>query len=73
MARIEIIAEVTGKVWKIEAPVGTKVEADTPLIIVESMKMEIPVSSIDAGTVIELRVKEGDAVEEGQAVAVMEC
>ena len=73
MARTEIFAEVTGKVWKIETPVGTKVEADTPLFIVESMKMEIPVSSVDAGTVIELRVKEGDAVEEGQIVAIMEC
>lgn len=73
MARTEIFAEVTGKVWKIETPVGTKVEADTLLIIVESMKMEIPVSSVDAGIVIELRVKEGDAVEEGQIVAVMEC
>jgi len=73
MARIEIIAEATGKVWKIEIQAGTKVEADTPLIIIESMKMEIPVSSVDAGTVVELRVKEGDAVEEGQVVAVMEC
>lgn len=73
MARIEILTEVTGKVWKIETPAGTKVEADKPLIIVESMKMEIPVSSVDAGTVVELRVKEGDAVEEGQVVAVMEC
>lgn len=73
MARIEIIAEATGKVWKIEIQAGTKVEADTPLIIIESMKMEIPVSSLDAGTVVELRVKEGDAVEEGQVVAVMEC
>ncbi len=73
MARIEIIAEATGKVWKIEIQAGAKVEADTPLIIIESMKMEIPVSSVDAGTVVELRVKEGDAVEEGQVVAVMEC
>jgi acetyl-CoA carboxylase biotin carboxyl carrier protein len=73
MARIEIIAEATGKVWKIEIQAGTKVEADTPLIIIESMKMEIPVPSLDAGTVVELRVKEGDAVEEGQVVAVMEC
>ena len=73
MARIEVIAEATGKVWKIEIQAGTKVGADTPLIIIESMKMEIPVSSVDAGTVVELRVKEGDAVEEGQVVAVMEC
>ena len=73
MARIEILAEATGKVWKVEIQAGTKVEADTPLIIIESMKMEIPVSSVDAGTVVELRVKEGDNVEEGRVVAVMEC
>ncbi|MEK7437599.1 MAG: acetyl-CoA carboxylase biotin carboxyl carrier protein subunit [Pseudomonadota bacterium] len=73
MARIEILAEATGNVWKVEIQAGTKVEADTPLIFIESMKMEIPVSSLDAGTVVELRVKEGDAVEEGQVVAVMEC
>jgi acetyl-CoA carboxylase biotin carboxyl carrier protein len=72
MARIEVKAEVTGKVWKIEAPVGTRVEAFDPVMIVESMKMEIPVTSEEGGTVVELRVAEGEGVEDGQVVAVLE-
>lgn len=72
MARIEIRADVTGKVWKIEAPVGTRVEAGQPVLIVESMKMEIPAGSEQDGTVIELLVAEGDPVQDGQLVAVLE-
>lgn len=72
MARIEVQAEVTGKIWKIEKTVGEPVSADESLIIVESMKMEIPVTSLDSGTLVELRVAEGDPVEEGQVVAVIE-
>lgn len=72
MSRIELKAEVTGKVWKIEVPVGSRVEAFDPVMIVESMKMEIPVVSEDSGTIIELRVAEGDAVEDGQIVAILE-
>ena len=73
MSRIEILSEVTGKVWKIEASPGQKVAEDDVLIIVESMKMEIPVVSSDAGTLAEILVGEGDAVEEGQVVAVLEA
>lgn len=72
MARIEVSSEVTGSVWKIEAPAGTRLEADDPILIVESMKMEIPVGSPEAGVVVEVRVKEGDAIESGQVVAVIE-
>lgn len=72
MARIEVKAEVTGKVWKILVPVGQRVEADDPVMVVESMKMEIPVTSEQEGTVVELRVAEGDAVEDGQVVAIVE-
>jgi acetyl-CoA carboxylase biotin carboxyl carrier protein len=72
MARFEVKAEVTGKVWKIEAPVGTRVEAFDPVMIVESMKMEIPVTGEEGGIVVELRVAEGDSVEDGQVVAVLE-
>ena len=72
MARNEVLSEVTGKVWKIEAAVGETVQADAPVLIVESMKMEIPVLSPDAGRLVEIRVAEGDAVEEGQVVAVLE-
>lgn len=72
MARIEVKAEVTGKVWKILVPVGSPVAADDSVMIVESMKMEIPVVSEEGGTVVELRVGEGDAVEDGQVVAIIE-
>lgn len=72
MARIEVKAEVTGKVWKILVPVGQRVEAEDSVMIVESMKMEIPVVSEEGGTVVELKVAEGDAVEDGQLVAIVE-
>jgi len=72
MARIEVQSEVTGKVWKIECPVGTDVQEEDPIMIIESMKMEIPVISTGTGKVVELRVGEGDAVEDGQVVAIVE-
>lgn len=72
MARIEVRSEVTGKVWKIEIPVGSMAQADEPVMIIESMKMEIPVTSEQGGTVAEILVAEGDAVEDGQVVAILE-
>lgn len=72
MARIKIVSEVTGKVWKIEMSEGAQVSADDSIMIVESMKMEIPVVSSDAGRLVEILVKEGDSVEDGQVVAVIE-
>lgn len=72
MARIEVKAEVTGKVWKMETALGAKVEANEPLMIVESMKMEIPVFCEENCTVVELLVGEGDAIEDGQVVAIVE-
>jgi acetyl-CoA carboxylase biotin carboxyl carrier protein len=59
-------------VWKILVPEGSRVNADEPVMVVESMKMEIPVTSEAGGTVVELRVREGDAVEDGQLVAIVE-
>ena len=73
MARIEVKAEVTGKVWKILHPVGSRVDADEPVMIVESMKMEIPVASEQAGEVTEVLVAEGDAVEDGQVFAIVKA
>lgn len=72
MARIEVISDVAGKVWRIDAAVGTAVQADESIITLESMKMEVPVESPAAGTVVELLVGEGDAVEEDQPIAVIE-
>lgn len=72
MAHVQVRAEVTGKVWKLLVQPGARVSADEPLMIVESMKMEIPVSYEEDGTVVELLVAEGDPVEDGQVVAVIE-
>lgn len=66
-----LYSEVTGTVWKIEAPVGTAVAEGATVVIVESMKMEIPVCATRAGVVRELHVAEGDAVAEDQPVAVV--
>ena len=67
---MNIIAEVAGKVWKIEAQPGAKLAAEQVILILESMKMEIPVVAPSACTLRELRVREGDMVEEGRVVAV---
>jgi len=72
MARIDVKSEVTGTVWKIERAVGARIEADDELMILESMKMEIPVPAPAAGTVAEIRVAPEESVSEGQVVAVIE-
>ena len=66
-----LYSEVTGTVWKIEAPVGTTVAEGDTVVIVESMKMEIPVCAPRAGVVREIHVAEGDAIAEDQSVAVV--
>ena len=72
MARIEIKSEITGTVWKVISKQGDAVESGDTLIVIESMKMEIPVITEDAGTVKEILVKEKDPVAEGQVVAVLD-
>lgn len=72
MARIEIKSEITGTVWQVKAKQGDTVESGDTLIVIESMKMEIPVIAEDGGTVKEILVKEKDPVAEGQVVAVLE-
>jgi biotin carboxyl carrier protein len=69
---MKIVCEVAGKVWKVEARAGAQLAADDVILILESMKMEIPVVAPRAGKLIELRVKEGDALNEGDVVAVMD-
>lgn len=71
MARVEVESEVTGKVWKVEVGVGDRVAEGDVLVILESMKMEIPVESPQAGTVAELRVAADEPVQEDQVVAVI--
>jgi acetyl-CoA carboxylase biotin carboxyl carrier protein len=68
----EVKAELVGNLWKIVTAVGQQVEEDDTLMILESMKMEIPVTSPVNGTVKEILVKEGDVVQEGQTVAIVE-
>lgn len=72
MARIEVKSEITGTVWQLKSKPGDKVESGDTLIVIESMKMEIPVITEDAGEVKEILVKEKDPVAEGQVVAVLE-
>ncbi len=72
MKQSKVASEITGKVWKIVAPPGTQLAEDEPILILESMKMEIPVSAPLDCTVVEILVAEGDTVSEGQAVALIE-
>ncbi len=67
----EVKAELVGNLWKIVVTVGQQVAEDETLMIVELMKMEIPVTSPVSGTVSEIRVAEGDVVQEGQVLAVV--
>lgn len=69
MARLEAKTEVTGAVWKIVTVVGQKLAPGETVMLIESMKMEIPVVAEDGGTLVEFHVAEGDSVEEGQLVA----
>ncbi|HET9580965.1 MAG TPA: biotin/lipoyl-binding carrier protein [Usitatibacter sp.] len=72
MATKEIRSEITGSVWKILKNAGDPVEEEDALMILESMKMEIPVLAEAKGRVAEIRVKPEDAVAEGQVLAVLE-
>ena len=69
---IEVEAQITGSVWKIETQVGARVEEEDVLLIIESMKMEIPVEAPCAGTVAEIRVEEGQAIVEGDILVLLE-
>jgi len=72
MARKEIRSEITGSVWKILKQPGDEVGEEDSLMILESMKMEIPVLAEVAGKVVEILVKENDPVAEGQALVVLD-
>ena len=72
MAKIEVTSEVTGNVWKIQAKVGDVLAEEDAIMILESMKMEIPVEAPVAGKLLELLVAEEDSVDENQVVAVIE-
>ena len=68
----KVLSEISGSVWKVEVQLGQAVQAGQTLLVVESMKMEIPVEAPAAGTVRELRVAEGEAVSDGQWLVTLD-
>ena len=70
---VEVEAQIAGSVWKIEKTVGDDVAEDDVLMILESMKMEIPVEAPCGGRVAEVRVDEGQSIDEGQVLVVLDA
>jgi acetyl-CoA carboxylase biotin carboxyl carrier protein len=68
----EVEAHITGTVWKVECQVGQLVEDGDTVVVIESMKMEMPVEAEDEGTVKEIRCEEGQSVTEGDVLVVLE-
>ena len=68
---VEVKASVPGKVFKVEAPVGTAVKAGDAIVVLEAMKMEIPVVAPQDGTVASINVAVGDSIENGDVLATM--
>ena len=68
----DVAAHITGTVWKIQVAVGDQVENEQTLVILESMKMEMPIEASEAGVVTELLTEEGAAVEEGDILLRLE-
>jgi acetyl-CoA carboxylase biotin carboxyl carrier protein len=69
---VDVCAHITGTVWKIVVKPGDEVLAEQTLVILESMKMEMPVEAPDAGRVASIAVTEGQSVEEGDVLVVLE-
>ncbi len=67
----EVRAEMVANVWKVVASEGDPVEEGDTLVILESMKMEIPVLAEDSGTITKMHVAEGDVVQEGDLIAII--
>ena len=68
----DVEAHITGTVWKVECKVGDEVAEGDTLVILESMKMEMPVEAEDDGKVSEIRCQEGQSVSEGDTLVVLE-
>jgi acetyl-CoA carboxylase biotin carboxyl carrier protein len=73
MPEVKVLSELSASVWKIEVAAGDRVEAEQSLILLESMKMEIPVPAPRAGTVKSILVKEQDTVSEGQPLVIIDA
>jgi acetyl-CoA carboxylase biotin carboxyl carrier protein len=68
----DVEAHITGTVWKIEVEVGDSVEEGEAVVVLESMKMEMPVEAEDPGVVREILCEEGQSVSEGDTLVVLE-
>ncbi|MEE8545635.1 MAG: acetyl-CoA carboxylase biotin carboxyl carrier protein subunit [Alphaproteobacteria bacterium] len=73
MSQIKVRSEISGRVSAIETSVGARVKEDDALVILESMKMEIPLTAPVGGTVTKILVEVGDSVAEGQEIAAIEA
>jgi biotin carboxyl carrier protein len=71
MAEIRVRSEIAGSVWKIEVAIGDTVAEDDPLVILESMKMEIPLLAPQSGVVREILVAEGEPIAEGDIAVIL--
>ena len=69
---MQVKSEIAGSVWKIFASEGDTLSADDIIVILESMKMEIPIVAPKSGTLVKLHVAEGDMIDEGQLIATVE-
>lgn len=72
MAIIDVEADITGNVWKVVTKVGDRIEEDEPIMILESMKMEIPISAPEDGTIVEILAEPETVVTQGQVLARIE-
>jgi biotin carboxyl carrier protein len=72
MANINIESDVTGTVWKVEAKVGQVMSQDEVILIIESMNTEIPVTAPTDGKILDIKVVEGDTVNDQQLLVVLE-
>ena len=68
----DVEAPITGTIWKVECEVGQEIAEGDTVVIIESMKMELPIDAEDEGTVTEIRCEKGQAVKEGDTLVVLE-
>jgi len=73
MAIVNVKTEIAGTVWQIVAAVGSTLGEEDPILVLESMKMEIPVTAPKSGKLVEILVAEGDTIAEGRVVARIEA
>jgi acetyl-CoA carboxylase biotin carboxyl carrier protein len=73
VAIVDIVSEITGTVWRVTAQAGQRLAPDGEVLVIESMKMEIPVCTTEGGTLLEILVAEGDMIQEGAVIARLEA